>query len=56
MWFKPYNSMERIEKALKEAVYDGVCECTGCGANIEPDCEKCGECGTAGLLTELGLI
>ena len=31
-------------KIMKEAV-GGIIECRECGANLEPDAEKCGECG-----------
>ena len=27
---------------LKESVLDDVITCRGCGANLEPDCERCG--------------
>jgi len=44
-----------MESLLEEAM-DGVLICRKCGNRIEPDCEKCGECGWKNPLIEMGFI
>ena len=43
-------------KLLKKAAFDSVIECGGCGINLEPDCDICGECGWENPLVKEGLI
>jgi len=45
-----------IEGLLREAVEDGVISCRKCGSLIEPDGERCGECGWINPLVEGGFI
>lgn len=42
-------------EALEAAVCDGVITCS-CGNSIEPDCDKCIECGSINPLVDLGFI
>ena len=41
---------------LEEAAIDGVITCPECGNRIEPDCDRCGDCGWVNPLVEMGLI
>ena len=45
-----------INELLKEAAYEGRITCPECGNYIEPDCDKCGDCGWINPLISMGLI
>lgn len=45
-----------ITDFLKQAAHDGFIVCPVCENRIEPDCEKCGECGWKNPLVSGGLI
>ena len=47
---------EELEKLLKSASYDGVIYCPKCETSLEPDVEKCGECGWVNRLRAEGFI
>jgi len=52
---KMYFDEEAMDM-LRQAVFDDVVECPKCGSKMEPDAEKCGECGFSGTLRGMGLI
>lgn len=45
-----------LENLLKQASYDGVIQCPKCDTSLEPDAEKCGECGWTNRLRAEGFI
>ena len=45
-----------MESLLMEAVSEGAITCVECGNRLEPDCERCGECGWVNPLIMQGLI
>jgi len=45
-----------MELLLEEAAMEGVLTCQGCGNRIEPDCDRCGECGWVNPLVSQGFI
>ena len=48
--------MEESIAVLEEAVMEGAIICRGCGSIIEPDAEKCGECGWINPVVSEGWI
>lgn len=48
--------MEELVDILEQATYNGMIECPECGANLEPDCPKCKECGWENPLISMGMI
>ena len=48
-------SEEPIESILEEAL-SGVIDCRECGAGLEPDAPKCGECGWLNPVVGMGMI
>lgn len=45
-----------LTELLEQAVREGVIECPNDGTSIEPDAEKCPECGWVNPLREHGMI
>ncbi len=50
------EELEEIIELLEQAAEEGVINCPRCGAPLEPDAERCGECGFPNPLVELGFI
>lgn len=48
--------MSDIVDLLEQAAVDGTVTCGGCGLEIEPDCETCGNCGWKNPLVAEGFI
>lgn len=51
-----YNLDKQTMRILKQAARDSVIYCPECGSSMEPDLEKCGDCGWINPLPKLGLI
>ena len=47
---------DELMELLEVAVCDGDFECKDCGLYLEPDADKCPECGWKNPLREWGLI
>jgi ribosomal protein L40E len=45
-----------LTELMEVALFDGVIECEKCGNRMEPDAEKCGECGWENPIRACGLI
>lgn len=45
-----------IYDLLEQAAVDGVIICPVCGNHLEPDAEKCGECGWKNVLVTGGYV
>lgn len=48
--------MSEVLEILGQAAIDGVITCPKCGTLLEPDADKCPECGWNNVLKEYGLI
>lgn len=48
--------MEESIEVLEEAVFEGVITCRKCDSLIEPDAEKCDECGWINPIISEGWI
>lgn len=48
--------MEESIEVLEEAVMEGIIVCRECGSLLEPDAEKCGECGWINPVVSQGWI
>ncbi|MEX2715088.1 MAG: hypothetical protein Q6370_002185 [Candidatus Sigynarchaeota archaeon] len=48
--------MTSIRALLEQAATEGAIECPLCGSQLEPDVERCGDCGWINPLEELGLV
>jgi len=47
---------EELFQLLEQAACEGVIECPKCGTTLEPDAEKCPECGWQNILRDMGFI
>ena len=50
------SEVNTLKDLLEQAVNDTIIECPNCSSHLEPDAEKCSECGWKNLLRILGLI
>ena len=50
------KELEELIELLEQAAEEGIINCPRCGAPLEPDAERCGECGFPNPLIELGFI
>ena len=50
------NEEDDLTDLLEQAASDSVIECPHCGQSLEPDAEKCPECGWKNPLPLNGLI